>query len=167
MPTVAEFATAIKGNQGQLNPSSAQPIGVTAQRSAESPGGDDRSHLARFLAKFGQLRQPWRGWVSCRGARRCVGQNRRSSSWRSVSKSTAMPAPRLPDTTIGDGGTPDILSATCFSYSCADCRSRWLGAWFAMCIFVLPSGRRRICHLSCGDNAGARRWRHRGREERI
>jgi len=49
MPTVAEFATAIKGNQGQLNPSSAQPIGVTAQRSAESPGGDDRSHLARFL----------------------------------------------------------------------------------------------------------------------
>ncbi len=123
--------------------------------------------IERSAARFGQLRQPWRGWVSCRGARRCVGQNRRSSSWRSVSKSTAMPAPRLPDTTIGDGGTPDILSATCFSYSCADCRSRWLGAWFAMCIFVLPSGRRRICHLSCGDNAGARRWRHRGREERI
>jgi hypothetical protein len=37
MPTVAEFATALKGNQGRLNPSSAQPSGVTAQRRAESP----------------------------------------------------------------------------------------------------------------------------------
>jgi coenzyme PQQ precursor peptide PqqA len=65
---------------------SAQPSGVTGQRSTESLGGGDRSHLARFCqpgdrlpasftslrlkddwpidrsaARFGQLHQPWHG----------------------------------------------------------------------------------------------------------